>query len=78
VVKLSKGLSNMVSIISRRYLAHVQFAVYMAVSFIKFLPISLVLYSIIVYTVLCFVCFCLIFVNFVFLLRCAQGVGGEA
>ena len=37
-----------------------KFAVYMAVTFITFFHILLVLYCVILYMVLCFVCFCLI------------------
>jgi len=52
-IKYSESLSNRMSIIIRRYTDDTQFAACMAVRFITFCNILLVLFFIIVYMVVC-------------------------
>ena len=60
VVKCIEDLSNSLSIIITRYKNQMKFYAYMAILFITFFHILLVLFSIIVYVNVSFVCFRLI------------------
>ena len=62
VVKWSKGLTNRMSIIIRRYeyLDETKFAAYVVVSFVTFFKFFWSYFCVILYMAVCFVCFCLI------------------
>ena len=60
VVKWSKGLSNRVSVIIRRYIDHMRLQLIWLFRLSHFFHILFVLLFIILFMVVCFVCFCLI------------------
>jgi hypothetical protein len=71
VVKWSEGHSNTLSIIISRYTDYMKFAAYMAVWFITFFHILLVVFCIDIYIYICVFCVLLFnFVYYVFLLSC--------